>query len=250
MVGNLRADSDFRSEAPVSGSVSGGRRARFATLLAAAALTLVAGCSQTSGDRAATGVFRFLGSERAPRIESLENTVEYSIIPPSRTLVSAPDALIVFERNLGGAIEQRIVLPNETAMPGDNVIHVRAQNQDSMRLGEFNFDEIAARFGGLPSPFERLTASGLRSGSDSLGRYVYGQEAIGTGTNCVLVLRRMGVGARPLPAGTQALDMVMRNCVNGSVAQALAPMAGGALGVGGTASGNIRLLSPFAAPRG
>jgi len=244
MFGTSRVDSHFQSDS----SGSRGRGARFAAL--AVTLAIVAGCSQSSGDRAATGIFRFLGSERAPRIETLENTVEYTIIPPSRTIVSAPSALIVFERNLDGAIEQRIVLPNETAVRGDNVIHVRAQTRDSARLGEFNFDEIEARFGGLPTPFERLTASGLRSGSDSLGTYVYGQESVGTGTSCVLVLRRMGVGARPLPSGTQALDMVMRNCVQGSVQEALAPMAGGALGVGGSVSGGVLSLSPHAAPRG
>lgn len=215
-----------------------------------AALTLVVGCSQTQSDRTSTGLYRFMGSARNPQIETLENTVEYSIVPASRTMVSAPDALIVFQRNLGGAIEQRIVLPNATAVRGDNVLHVRAQTADSSRLEEFNFEEIAQRFGGLPAPFERLDTSSLRSGSDALGSFVYGTENVGTNTACVLVLRRLGVGARPLPRGTSALDVVMRNCVNGSVEQALAPMSARALGVSGTAQGNILSLSPYSAPRG
>lgn len=213
---------------------------------ALAALALIAGCSQTSGDRTSTGLYRLMGSQRNPQIETLENTVEYTIVPASRTMVSAPTALIVFERNLGGAIEQRIVLPNATSIRGDNLLHIRAQNAESSRLEEFNFDEVVTRFGGLPTPFERLDASGLRSGADSLGSFVYGTETLGTSTVCVLVLRRLGAGARPLPRGTQALDMVMRNCVNGSVEQALAPMSEGALGVGGTGR---YTLSPHAAPR-
>jgi len=214
-----------------------------------AALALVAGCSQLSNDRTSTGIYRFLGSERNPGMETLESTVQYTIVPATRSMVSAPTAILIFERNLGGAIEQRIVLPNDTAMRGDNVLHVRAQTSDSSRLEEFSFDEIEVRFGGLPAPFERLQASGLNSGTDSLGRFVYGTESIGTNTVCVLVMRRLGVGARPLPRGTAALDVVMRNCVNGSVQQALAPMSERALGVSGTVRTGIQTLSPYAAPR-
>lgn len=215
-----------------------------------AALAVAAGCSQSQGDRTSTGLYRFMGSQRNPNIEVLENTVEYAIVPASRSMVHAPDALIVFERNLAGAIEQRIVLPNPTAVRGDNILHIRAQTADSARLEEFNFDEIAARFGGMPAPFERLTDSNLTSGRDALGSFVYARESVGTNTTCVLVMRRLGVGARPLPRGTSALDVVMRNCVNGSVDQALAPMGERALGVTGSAQGMIRSLSPYAAPQG
>jgi hypothetical protein len=88
------------------------------------------------------------------------------------------------------------------------------------------------------------------SGTDSLGSYVYARETIGTNTLCVLVMRRLGVGARPLPRGTQALDVVMRNCVNGTLEQALAPMSGQSLGVSATATGTVYTLSPHAAPQG
>jgi len=213
-------------------------------------MAALAACSQSEGDRAATGIYRFLGSDRAPGMETLENTVEYTVVPATRAMVNAPNALVVFERNLGGAIEQRIVLPNDTAVRGDNVLHIRAQTGDSARLEEFNFEEIEARFGGLPAPFERLTVSSLNSGTDALGTYVYGRETLGTSTVCVLVLRRLGVGARPLPRGTSALDVVMRNCVNGSVEQALAPVSERALSVTGSVGGTNYTLSPHAAPRG
>ncbi|PWE28715.1 hypothetical protein C4N9_12100 [Pararhodobacter marinus] len=215
---------------------------------ALAALAVLAGCAQQSGDAAAGGIYRFFNSDRNPEMETLESTVQFAVVDPSRAMVNAPQALVVLERNLGVAVEQRIVLPNNTAVRGDNVLLVRAQTQRSAELTRLDFDEIATRFGGLPTPFERLTESSLRSGSDSLGSYVYATESAGPSTVCVLVLRRIGVGARPLPSGTQALDVVMRNCVNGSVDEALSPMSDRALAVGG-AQGTIYTLSPHAAPR-
>ena len=172
--------------------------------------------------------------------EALENTVEFTVVQPSRAMVNAPDALLVFERNLNGAIEQKIILPNATAVRGDNLLHIRAQTGRSAELTRFDFDEMRARFGGLPPPFERVSASGLNTGTDALGSYVYATESVGASTLCVLVLRRMGVGARPLPRGTQALDVMMRNCVNGSLEQALEPMSGRAFGVGGASGTMLR----------
>ena len=252
MIGTKQADSVHRCGAPAAygpGTPKFLTRRRRAWL-GLAALAIAAGCSQSQGDRTSTGLYRFMGSQRNPNIEALENTVEYTIVQPSRSMVHAPDALIVFERNLNGAIEQRIVLPNATAVRGDNLLQIRAQTADSARLQEFNFDEVAARFGGMPAPFERLTDSSLTSGRDSLGSFVYARETIGSGTTCVLVMRRLGIGARPLPRGTSALDLVMRNCVVGSVEQALAPMGERALGVSGSAQGTVRSLSPYAAPQG
>lgn len=226
---------------------------RAASLSALAAVMVLAGCASQSGfdgDRASTGLFRFMRSDRNPHMETLENTVQYTIVPATRAMVNAPSALVIFERNLGGAIEQRIVLPNTTTVRGDNELHIRAQTSESARLDEFDFDDIVARFGGLPTPFERVSASNLSSATDSLGSYIYATETVGTNTRCVLVLRRMGVGARPLPRGTRALDVVMRNCVNGTLEQALAPMSERTLGVVGTATGHSHSLSPHAAPRG
>jgi len=214
-----------------------------------AALAVLAGCSHDQGDRAAGGVLRFLNSQQHPAMETLESTVEYTVVQPSRAMVHAPEALLVFERNLDGAIEQRIILPNATSVRGDNVLHIRAQTSQSAELNRFDFDEMSVRFGGLPAPFERATTGSLNTGSDALGSYVYAQENLGPNTLCVLVMRRMGVGARPLPRGTQALDMLMRNCVNGTLQEALAPMSDRALAVSG-AQGTIYTLSPHAAPQG
>lgn len=214
-----------------------------------AAVAVLAGCGQQQSDRAATGIYRVFGSQRNPSIETLENVVQYTVVEASRAMVNVPNAVVVFERNLNGAIEQRVVLPNDTAVRGDNVIHVRAQTSDSAQLQRLSFDDLRERFGGLPAPFERIRENSLSSGSDGLGSYVFARENVGTQTVCVLVLRRLGVGARPLPRGTQALDLIMRNCVNGTVEQALAPMNAQTLGVAGTVTGTSFTLSPHAAPR-
>ncbi|MBN8290356.1 cellulose biosynthesis protein BcsN [Rhodobacter sp. NTK016B] len=239
-----------RAKAPLRRAAFSGERGRSrASLLGAlAGLAVLAGCAQQSGDAAAGGIYRFFNSDRNPGMETLESTVQYAVVDPSRAMVNAPQALVVLERNLGSAVEQRIVLPNNTAVRGDNVLLVRAQTASSAELTRLDFDEISTRFGGLPSPFERLTESSLTSGSDSMGSYVYATESAGPSAVCVLVLRRIGVGARPLPRGTQALDVVMRNCVNGGVEEALSPMSDRALAVGG-AQGTVYTLSPHAAPR-
>jgi len=204
---------------------------------------LIAACAP------ADGLYRLAGSQRAPTMETLEKTVEYSVIPASRAMVHPGDALVVLERNLGPALEQRIVLPNNTGLRGDNFIHVRAQTGASVRLTEFNFAEITTRFGGLPTPFQRLTDGMLMSGEDTLGSFVYARENVGAGALCVLVLRRLTVGARPLPQGAQAMDVMMRNCVTGSLEQALAPISERLLGVRGTGQGTVYTLSPHAAPQ-
>lgn len=220
---------------------------RAGTLAALAAGALLAGCSAPRSDGG--GLFATMGGSGAQSMQTLEQTVEYTLVPPTRAMVSAPQALLIFERELAGAVEQRIILPNESAVTGDNVIYIRAQTSGSTDLQRFNFSEIETRFGGLPSPFERLTEGGLSTASDTLGTYVYARQTVGASTNCVLVMRRMDLGARPLPRGTRALDVMMRNCVNGSVEQALAPMGARSLAVTGS-TGAINTLSPYAAPGG
>jgi hypothetical protein len=234
-----------------SAATTGVRAGRWLTALGAIALAIpfLVACAPSDGDRAATGVFRVLNSQRNPAMESLEHASEYGVVAVSRAMVHAPQALLVLERRLGGALEQRIILPNATAVRGDNILHLRAQTETSARSQEFNFNEVSARFGGMPHPFEQANPSGLLSGTDSLGSYVYARQNIGTDTVCVLVLRRLTAGARPMPRGTQSLDLIMRNCVVGTQEQALAPMGDRTMAVHAAPQGTIYTLSPFAAPQ-
>lgn len=224
---------------------------RLALALAAAVLAvpILAACAPRDGDRAASGVYRLLNSQRNPTMESYEQASEYGVVAASRAMVHAPQALLVLERRLGRALEQRIVLPNATSVRGDNIMHLRAQTDTSARAQEFSFDEVAARFGGIPHPFERASPGGLLSGTDALGSFAYARQEIGTETVCVLVLRRLTGASRPMPRGVHALDMIMRNCVVGTVEQALAPMGDRAMAVSAAPQGTVYTLSPFAAPQ-
>ncbi|MGY6536820.1 MAG: cellulose biosynthesis protein BcsN [Pararhodobacter sp.] len=244
-------ETSFRRRA---GLVLPGRARLFRTarLMAGLALAggLLAACTQADSDRSRNSVMRVFNPDHRPELQVLEQTTDFALVPASRSLVHAPDALIVLQRSLGGAMEQRIVLPNATAMQGDNTIQVRAQTRSTARLSEFSLEDVTARFGGLPAPFTSLQASALQSGRDELGAFTYATQQVGTGTTCVLVLRRLTGSARPLPQGAEALDVVMRNCVPGSVEQALAPLGGRSLSVGGAPQRTIHTLSPHAAPRG
>lgn len=227
-----------------------GLRPRLAMVAGLLALGgFLAACAPGDGDHAATAVYRLLNSQRNPPLEVLENTVEYGVVEVSRALVHAPQALLVLERSLDRALEQRIVLPNETGVAGENVIHLRAQTSSSVRLTEFSFDELRARFGGVPAPFDRVESQALMSSDDALGSYVYAREEIGTGTTCVLVIRRLPASARPLPRGTQSLDMMMRNCVSGGFEQAMAPVRDGAIATSAAPQRSVLTISPFAAPQ-
>lgn len=240
-----------RAEAGVKRAMSrGNARAGRVLIAALAGAALLAACAPADGDRFATGIYRVANSPRNPGVQTLEQTTEFSVVPAARAMVQAPEALVVLERNLGRALDQRIVLPNATAVRGDNLLLLRAQTDSSMRLGEFNFAEVVARFGGLPAPFERLSENAMMSGQDALGSYVYASQTVGNSTTCVLMMRRLGVGARPLPRGTQALDVVMRNCVAGNLAQAMAPASERTLAVGSAVPGAARTISPHAAPGG
>jgi hypothetical protein len=235
-------------------SVAHGRPARrmgaTTIMIALAAVLALGACSERDAQDGFTGVHRVFGSDRNPRLEVAEQTAEFVIVPPGRAMVNFPEALLVLERNLGDAVEQRIILPNATAVQGDNAVHIRAQTERSTRLSEFSLREMTTRFGGVPAPFREINEGALRSGQDQLGSFVYAQENLGVGTTCVLVIRRLSVGARPLPRGTSALDVMMRNCVNGTAEQALAPIGARGLAVSGTGSGTIRTISPHAAPQG
>ena len=222
-------------------------RAATAMILAAG---LLAACTQGDSDRGRNAVMRMFNPDHRPELQVLEQTTDFARVPASRALVHVPDALLVLQRQLGAMVEQRIVLPNDTAARGDNTIHIRAQTGETARLNEFSVEDITNRFGGLPAPFTRDSLTGLRSGRDDLGSFTYATQQIGTDTTCVLVLRRVTGSARPLPRGTEALDVVMRNCVQGSSERALAPLSAQGLAVGGAPQRTIHTLSPHAAPSG
>ena len=75
------------------------------------------------------------------------------------------------ERDLLNAREQRIALPNQTSVPGDNVLVNLARTFPGSQVGRFKYDEIVKTVGGLPEPFQTLTSGELLSGEDGFGTY-------------------------------------------------------------------------------
>ncbi len=226
-----------------------GERARAGFLAGCAVLlALLVGCAPNESDRTATGVYRLLNSPRNPTAERLESESEFALATPSRALVHVPEALLMVERRLGSAIEQRLLLPNRTALRGDNVLVVRAQSHETAQATRFNLEELTARLGAPLDPFERANFNAAERRTDALGSFVYLSERIGTDTICVLALRRVGGHARLLPRGAHSLDVVLRNCVAGSVDEALAPISAEALATAAAPSGRVLSASPFAAP--
>jgi len=167
-----------------------------------------------------------------------------------RAWVNPPDVILVMERQWRNRVEQKLALPNRTSLAGDNFIFlqtVSTQNPLGMRL-ETALDSID----GLPSPFSEDDLGVMRSREDSAGALAWAEWTSGAGTTCVLAMRRLTVGERALPERVTALDMVMRNCVRGSVDEALAPADARHVAfpspTGAGQGGPQRILSPLAAP--
>lgn len=188
-----------------------------------------------------------------PSLSQQEDVSQYRLIPDNRGWISAPQGLLTLERSLGSEIEQVVALPNQTAVRGDNAILLRARVGDGADRPRFQLAEFLERVGGAPEPFRSLNDSDLRSRDDALGTYFWTEQRIGANTICVLAVRRATIEGRQLPRGTNALDMMLRNCVAGTVDEALAPIRaesvayypGSAVGAGPRAN---RSISPLAAP--
>lgn len=175
---------------------------------------------------------------------------EWTIIPLTRVWISAPDARLAIQRWQDGAHEQRVALPNVTAMPGDNFIYLRSITRRSP--GRMRINTLIEQSGGLPVPFRPADLTVMRTREDGVGAVIWAEWTSGAGTLCVLAIRRMTQRDRILPPGTSALDAVMRNCVTGSTEEALAPLIGNSALLPASARGGQHgmqpPLSPLAAP--
>ncbi|WP_375260999.1 hypothetical protein [Palleronia sp.] len=179
----------------------------------------------------------------------------YSMVPAGRAWLYVPTGILTLQRRVGGATEQRVVLPNQTTMEGDNFILMRARGGESSRGGRMKLESFISDAGGLPAPFTNADSSQLQSAEDALGPYFFISRMAGPGAVCVLAVRPVTGAARLLPQGAGAIDVMMRNCAPGDQSAALEPIRAGALGqtVATTARGTqttLHNLSPFAAPQG
>lgn len=179
----------------------------------------------------------------------------YSMVPAGRAWLNVPTGILTLQRTVGGATEQRIVLPNQTTMAGDNFILMRARGGNPSRESRMKLESFISDAGGLPAPFRSADSSQLQSAEDAVGPYFFISQTAGPGAVCVLAVRPVTGAARLLPQGAGAIDVMMRNCVQGDQNAALEPIRAAVLGraVATGADGTqttLQNLSPFAAPQG
>ncbi|MDT8856604.1 hypothetical protein RNZ50_16560 [Paracoccaceae bacterium Fryx2] len=189
------------------------------------------------------------GPVATPSRGVLQTAMPFSQIRVGSIWTTEPLALIGIQRGLPGQTEQIVGLANDTTLRGDNFLLMLARVTDGQDVPAFRLEEFVKRAGGSPSPFGTVSDSNLQSGSDSLGPYVWLEYRSGAQTNCVLALRRLGVGSRMLPARANVMDVMLRNCVLGSIEEALAPMLEARMGGGvGAGARSTVMLSPLAGP--
>lgn len=185
-----------------------------------------------------------------PSQKQVEDDTPFTEVPKGQAWANAPAMTLVMQRGLLNGSEQRIGLQNDIAVPGDNLLILRSRS-GTAALGRLRFEEFMTRVGGAPMPFQALRPGDLLSGEDSLGSYLWTEQILGTEVTCVFGLRRLTPAMRVMPGGSGAMDVMLRNCIRGTTAEALAPMLDASVGVrlnAGDGGGGTRMLSPLAAP--
>ncbi len=137
--------------------------------------------------------------------------------------ISAAEAKMVLQRSFGPFTEQRILLTNKTAVRGDNMALLRAHRTDLASAGRLRPEKILQATDATFPPFADFAALIFTSRVDILGVLNWTAWSNNAGLNCILAFRRLDGASRILPAGAGVVDMVLRNCVYGSVEDALAP---------------------------
>jgi hypothetical protein len=105
----------------------------------------------------------------------------------------------------------RRLLPNETALPGENFI----STQRSGGFAGFGLEGVLRQAGPLPTPFEYAIARDFAPLPG--GAYNFVARSPEPGITCVLVI---GAGG----AFTGGYTTMMRNCVEGDLSRAIAPL--------------------------
>lgn len=184
------------------------------------------------------------------RAEVEERTL-FHPVPVSQAWVNAPGIRSAMQRDMRGSSEQQLNLVNQTVVQGDNLLVLRTRGTFEGQA-RFRFEEFVTRLGGaLPYPFETLAPGDLTQSADELGDYFWAQERMGEGVVCIVGLRRLDSSMRQMPLGAAALDVMMRNCVNGTAEAAMVPLLASSLSVVPMAAdgqGESRMLSPLAGP--
>lgn len=183
--------------------------------------------------------------------KEVEEQTPYVAVANHQAWVNPGSVTFVMQRGLLGGSEQRIGLRNALEIAGDNQMVLRSRT-GSVAAARFRFEEFMTRVGGAPAPFEAITSGDLRSAEDEFGVYLWAEESFGNDITCVFAVRRLTDASRELPGDAEVLDIMLRNCLRGSTAEALAPILQESIGFSARSAAPVpsgtRLLSPLAAP--
>lgn len=185
--------------------------------------------------------------------EALESATRYSLGRLDRLWATPAESLVMVQRKVAGENEQMIGLANDTTLAGDNYLFLIARVPDGLSVGRFSPARIVERMGGAITPFKSVSDNSLRSAKDEVGTYFWLEYRAGGSTNCVLAFRRLEGGNRVLPRGTNAMEALLRNCVVGSIEEALGPITASQISTGALVNSTVsntgnRMMSPLAAP--
>lgn len=207
---------------------------------AALGLGLLGGCAAPSAGGPAS-------------LTDAERVTPFALIDQANVWSRQPTALVAIGRALGNSGEQVVALENSTTLAGDNVLRVRAYYRGGPRPPVFALDEFVRMHGGYPAPFDASASGALRVIEDAAGDFVWTEQTV-SGAVCVLALRRLDAAEHLVPPDVAAMDVMLRNCVPGDRAEALAPMRPDRIAAaGGFARPGLdergRMLSPLAGPQ-
>lgn len=196
---------------------------------------------------ASCGSFPLSFSEVQSRLE----VAPYQQQPLSEAWVSAPHAQLVLRRHFGSVTEQRILLPNSTAIAGENFILLRSEKTLISSGGRLLPEKLLRSTDGAPYPFGEFKSLTFKSSDDLSGTLNWATWTNNAGLTCVLAFRRLEATSRIVLPGTAAMDMMLRNCVHGSEENALAPIGpevSGFSAVTADKRNSPHMLSPLAGP--
>ena len=176
-------------------------------------------------------------------------------IPIEAVWSRQPTALVALRRASGAWDEQVVALPNRTTVPGDNLLVMRGRPVGAGHIGPFSPEALFADAGGTPAPFDADVLGALRVSEDAAGPVLWTEKRIGAGVVCALGLRRLDAERNLVQEGFSMVDVMLRNCVEGTLEEAMAPLRPDRIAIGAPTrpadpdAARPRLLSPLAGPR-
>lgn len=184
--------------------------------------------------------------------ESERQVAQFRITERASAWSAQAGTAVLLRRVLPGERQQLIGLVNDTAVRGDNFLLLVAYGAPNSIPPGPKLETVLERVGGVPYPFENLSDSDLYQKRDALGPYFW-KEFMAEQTRCVLAVRRLDFDSRIIPAGSSAMEVVLRNCVDGTFEEAIAPLQPQRLAFASDAAvvnGVVRrrVLNPLAAP--